>query len=610
MNLTQTDLPGTKAKRRNRSLLPAFALIAVTALLYGSHLADGLLSDDFLYASWASESFGSLLRHLTIDSYPKVLRPVPALFWLATRAESGHFLLHLLSILVHGANAVFIFRILRERAAERTLAFLLALAFCAFPLFAESVVWLSGSFDLWATLFALLALTVLGGGAEKWRPVAAAGLFLLALLCKESVFMLPVLLLLVLPRRSALVSCAATAGAAAAYLLVRFAIFGGLGGYVTSQGQTTVESFAPSQFLRALVLQLPARLLVPLEVSSSFVPALALFSGVLLAALALLGRRRWSVWAPLLAALGFVVALLPAAGVFRVEWDLEGSRLLYFPMAVALVILGLKLRGAPRPASGVMGILVVWWGVCAVLNARSWHQAHLTVERTLSAMQAAERRFPAGATVLVDTRDSEEGAYVFRNGLPEAARLRGLRGDLEWKRGTAALFGPSEATSRLGVALFEIGATHTGGTIDWTECERSLFLARADSLPARALAHLPLSPVGGKASALRWVSPAVAPTGAPGGIAAWLLARPCGRQSILTGTLFWRTDPGRPFTTTQERRFSLPPGPSAVPVRLPHSVGQASRLELRVDVEGAALPTACWNPVLLSPLPVTCPAAE
>jgi hypothetical protein len=254
-------------------------------------------------------------------------------------------------------------------------------------------------------------------------------------------------------------------------------------------------------------------------------------------------------------------------------------------VAVALLILGSHLRGAPRPALGILGVLAVGWAVCAVLNAESWHAAHLTGERTLSAMRQAEARFPPGATVLVDTLDTEDGAYVFRNGLPEAARLRGLRADLTWRRDTAAAIGP-EAGGRLGRDLFEIGANRAGGAIDWTACERSLFRQGPDAPPAAA--------EGGEA-----------------GAAAWLLARPCPRRGLLRGTLFWRTDRGRPFTTTRQRSFRLPAG-SAVPVRLP-AVSAMSAMsaagpppDLRVDVEGAGA-AACLQPVRLRPLPAGCP---
>jgi hypothetical protein len=71
-------------------------------------------------------------------------------------------------------------------------------------------------------------------------------------------------------------------------------------------------------------------------------------------------------------------------------------------------------------------------------------------------MKSFHSRFPPGSTVLVDAPDTYQGAYVFRNGLSEAAELAGLRRDLHWRRGTVALLGPS-AGRDLGVRLFEIG---------------------------------------------------------------------------------------------------------------------------------------------------------
>jgi hypothetical protein len=590
------------------SWVAACVLFALVALLYGRQIRDGLLSDDYLYASWAGESVGSLLRHVTVDSYPKVLRPLPALLWVAIRLPQGDLLLHLLSLLLHAANAFLIYRILARQRDERALPLLLALAFAAFPLFAEPVVWLSSSFDLWATFFALLAVTV-AGGEERWRAGAAAGLFLLALLSKESVFLLPAILIFTATSRR-LLAIGATTAAAAAYLLLRFSIFGGLGGYVTGAGPSALASFVPADFARALALQLPARLLVPLKAPATYFLPLACLSVGLLLAAAAAGWRAWSVRAPLLAALAFVLALLPAAGVFRIEWDLEGSRLLYFPIAAALLVLGLHLRGSPRPAFGVFGLLVLGWGICAVLNAQSWREAHLISERTLAAMKAAEGRFPPGATVFVDAPDAYEGAYVFRNGLSEAARLRHLRANLVWQRGTAALVGPPEAGQRLGIDLFELGTTRAGRPIDWTACERSLFLEGSERLAAKPLSLLPLAPLGAGAAPRKWMSTAVALPQTSHGIAAWLSLRPCARAEPWTGTLFFRTDLGRPFTTTEERAFRLGAGQRSVPLRLPPSARKAAMLQVRVDADGASIPTACFEPVRLAPLPDTCPPAE
>jgi len=66
------------------------ALFVILAIgLFGSHLRDGYLSDDFQYVVWARRSLTTLLAHLTISSYPQVLRPLPALAWLLSRLASG-----------------------------------------------------------------------------------------------------------------------------------------------------------------------------------------------------------------------------------------------------------------------------------------------------------------------------------------------------------------------------------------------------------------------------------------------------------------------------------------------------------------------------------------
>jgi hypothetical protein len=198
-------------------------------------------------------------------------------------------------------------------------------------------------------------------------------------------------------------------------------------------------------------------------------------------------------------------------------------------------------------------------------------------------MKTLQSRFPAGSTVLVDALDTYQGAYVFRNGLPEAATLVGLRQDLRWRRGTVALLGPS-ASRDLGVHIFEIGADERGQAVDWTACEKSLFTSRESGTP------LTLIP----ASAQTWMSLPV-PI-AKAGCRSVTLSTSCGET---TGTLFWKTTEGAPFTTMSSREIRLSGEP--LPVRLP-SLGAPANLWLRIDLD-RPMPASCWGPVELRECP-------
>jgi hypothetical protein len=292
-----------------------------------------------------------------------------------------------------------------------------------------------------------------------------------------------------------------------------------------------------------------------------------------------------------IAAVG-LIAILPAAPVLHVEWDHEGARLLYFPVAAVLLALGLELREVRRPAAVLAGALAAGWTAMAMTNGGAWIAASNEVRSTLAAMETAQAGFPAGAEVWVDAHDTRRGAYVFRNGLPEAARQRGLRQDVTWRRGTPAAAGPG-IEARLGRDLFAIGGDGSGGVVDCTACET-------------ALRATPLRPVATWASPERLSGAFAAVPSSPGGLAVRLETGSCaGSAGPVTGTLFWRTGDVRPFTMTESRVFSLGRPDGSVVVRLPPETATARRIELRVDLDRALSP-ACWRSIEVAPLPAAC----
>jgi hypothetical protein len=545
--------------------------------IFASHLRDGYLSDDFQYVVWARRSLATLLAHLTISSYPQVLRPLPAFAWLLSRFASGPIWLHVFALVIHGANSALLFTISRKWGAARSTAFILGFLFLVFPLSGEAVLWLSSGFDLWAAFFALLAVAAL----QKEKGIGLGLLFYaLALLCKESALCLPLALLILFPRlRWRIVPFFLTAGL---YLAERFFLFGGIGGYKDQFGRTVVTQFHPGAFLRSLAVQVPARILAPVPVESRLAfGCMIILSLILLCGFGVSGFHPRK--AGLTAAGVFVAAILPAAPLLRVEWDLQGARLLYLPLALALVALARFTRPPTKIAMVSGAVLAGYWTIAAVLNGSHWSAASQEVRQTLDAMKTLQSRFPSGTTVLVDAPDTYQGAYVFRNGLSEAAELAGLRRDLHWRRGTAALLGPG-AGRDLGVRVFEIGVDESGNPADWTACGRSLFTSPGPGTP------LSLEPV----SAQSWVSTPV-PI-AETGCHSVTLSTACGEN---TGALFWKTTEKAPFTTMRARNLRLSGEP--LPVRL-SGLGSPSKLWLRIDLDRPMAAT-CWGPVELRRCP-------
>ena len=582
--------------------VPALAAAALTALpallavvLYGRHLADGFVADDFGYATWARDGLATLLRYLTVDSSPQMIRPLPGLAWMLATLPLGAAVLHGLSVLLHAANGLLVAALVRRggpgpagrpvaagdpgaawTAAARDpgrawTAAVFAALFVAFPLFTEPVIWLSGSFDLWACGFALAALRCADPGPEsgapdaraapagRAAPAAAAGLFLAALLCKESVVCLPLIPALLVPWRRVRRAVGAMLAVAAVYVAGRLLLFSGPGGYRRGDGGSLLWSASPRK-LWMMTESVPQRILVPFKGAGasarlSLLCALLsiLLMGFLVGAMAKGHPVRATAARFLLLILPIAALLLAVAPVVHLLWidvDQEGSRLLYFPIAIFAIACGRRAPALRAPARGIAAALVCYWSLATVWNGRAWTHAAWEVEHTLAAMARLAPALPPRAAVLVAGHDSWQGAYAWRNAFPSAPRWRGLRQDVTWLLGTAALL--DSPAAELGRTAFEVGIDDAGRPIDWTPCELALLAA-----PPRTLVRwiLPFPPLPGRDP----VSPDLP---LPGPIEDLQLRLELGAGRPLRpalGHLFWRPSGAAHFTAVDAATFQVWP---------------------------------------------------
>jgi hypothetical protein len=592
---------------RYRFTVPA-TLALLTFLIYGRHLVDGYLADDFLFLSWWNEGLGELLRRVTVDANPRMIRPLPALAWGLYELPGGAAVHHALSLVVHAACAWMVARLARRGSGSEEVGWMAGALFVCFPLFTEPVIWLSAAPDLWACLLALAALDATfplppgpplpptlhslpgeggsrgtGGGAlsrregvKGWERVGVRTLgkgvrgpllFALSLLCKESTVTLPLVLLCLAPWRQIRRPFLALSAVAVAYLGVRLLLFGGPGGYLGPAGQALALQVDPLRFLRNLTLQFPYRLLIPLKRAGDLAPWLAVLSAMLAGA-AVAGSRLWQRPRVVLrTAAATLAALLPVAAFFSVSYDHENTRMLYFPVAVLMVALA---AAVPRPAAVLRAAalaLIALWSLLTVANGRSWSTAGREVRQTLAVMRAAEPRFPAGATVLVAGHDTWHGAYVWRNGLAFAARLHGLRDDLHWTLGTAATIPRPED---LGRRAFEIGVGADGEERDWTACQQALWTA-------------PLEPLGGAeidVAGRRLDSGPIRLRRPSSRLAVEIRLEPGQRAG---GRLRWRHAGIERFNVSDSRSFEAFPGRDRAVVRLPAFAEPLTGIELRLE---------------------------
>ncbi len=469
--------------------------VGLGLILYGPSLGIGYLSDDFLYLAALEEGFGPLLGHLTVDSNPRMIRPLSAIGWLLSPVPGGAGLQHLLSLFLHVAAAWLVFRLVASRGpadggSPSRQATLCGLLFLACPLLTEPVLWLSAAPDLWATGLALGAVALLRF-ATPFGLFGSVFLFAGALLAKESVVVLPLIVLCwwlaerdSLPAGRLVFASGVLGAAAATYLIGRWWLFGGLGGYLDASGRSIAAGFDLVTYLRNLGLQLPWRLLMPWKRSGVWwLPVAGLSVGLL----AWLGvrARLWRVLTQsgdrrrffyLVAAFG--ASTLPVAPVLSVDVDHGGGRLIYFPLAVGLVGCGRLLGALPerdrRAVTAPLVVLLLGWMVALSANTRSWRAAGREVGETLDHLQANASQWSPGTTVWVDGHDSWHGAYVWRNGFDFALRRVGLEPRRPWRLGTLARAPEALADGSLGRSVFQIARVADGEWADRTECYRAL----------------------------------------------------------------------------------------------------------------------------------------
>lgn len=259
----------------------------------------------------------------------------------------GH---HLTSLLLHVANAVLLFAVLRGATGASIESALVAALFGVHPLRVESVAWVSERKDVLSAFFGLLALAAYGRYVRGPSPrglLAVALLLAASLAAKPMLVTFPALLLIAdfWPLRRpveireklplavlALASCAATlwaqgeGGALASW--ARYSFGTRAANAVASYVAYVVDTLWPSGL--ALYYPHPGTSLP----ASRVVLAAALLAAA--SALAVALRRRapyvlagWS-W--------YLVSLLPVIGLVQVGWQARADRYMYLPQVGLLVI--------------------------------------------------------------------------------------------------------------------------------------------------------------------------------------------------------------------------------------------------------------------------------
>jgi len=315
----------------------------------------------------------------------------------------GH---HLTNVLLHTANAILLFLVLRQMTESLWPSAFVAALFAIHPLRVESVAWVSERKDVLSGLFLMLTLmayTRYTRAPNRSRYVTVAILFALGLMAKPMLVTLPILLLLLdywplnrLPSLSladrnnrkrvmrlllekaplfllVLGSCVLTVLAQRQSIMPVTRISGGerLANAALSYLDYVRQMFWPKDL--AVLYPWYAERLQPLNVSLGFL----LLVGVTAAVLAL-GRRRYL----LVGWFWYVVMLLPVIGILQVGNQSHADRYTYLPLiGLYLMIAGAGADLASRwrytriPFAALAGVVVIALTLSARTQAATWQDS-------------------------------------------------------------------------------------------------------------------------------------------------------------------------------------------------------------------------------------------
>ncbi len=288
-------------------------------------------------------------------------RPLSLASFVLDRKVHGHapWGFHLTSVLLHGAAALLVFRVLLVLAGSLAAAAVVTLATALHPSTLESVVWVNGRSDVLALLFGAAALLVALTGKDRLASTAGlASLLLLAMLSKETgAVFVPFALLAARRSKTTRAALIAAGAAVTSYAALRWFALGG--STVPGGGAWLAAAFGfPSLLARALQAALVPTEIAPVTVARWLAEiglAERLSHFALLIALACVAAHAWK--RQPLTTLGltfFAATLLPGAFVVVHPWP-GLNRWLYLglPALGLAVFAGLPTR-ARTVAVGVI----------------------------------------------------------------------------------------------------------------------------------------------------------------------------------------------------------------------------------------------------------------
>ncbi len=411
-------------------------VLTITAFWRTTHLY--FLSDDFVLLKHASLLHGAFWPLFTSGGGDGFFRPIGYISLAFTSAWAGAspVLWHATALALHITNTVLVYIFAAMLGRSRLAAIFAAALFAIHGTRPEAAVWIAGRFDLLSTFFVLCGLQFFMRSQNELASIghvyafASLACMILAILTKESAYVFPFLLALLLvsdghwswQRLAGLISFYFVAVALFAY---RWILFGGVGGYRDVQtGEPQALTLGVVHTVKALVLRTWAVLWFPINWSREPNKVLAVLVVAYILSVVCLAVVRMD-RAELLFALGFVmVSIVPPLHLLLIGSDLGKSRLLYLPSVGFCLMLSLAvdgLRGRVRYV--IPGLILAFHFAALQHNLNSWEYASEKAEAVSKA--AGKCAGPGTRRIVVSGLPGVlRGVPFFVNGFREAVELQ------------------------------------------------------------------------------------------------------------------------------------------------------------------------------------------
>jgi hypothetical protein len=374
---------------------------------------------------------------------------------------------HLTNLLLHLFCSLVVYFLIKELGFDDFIALTASLLFVTHPTHVEAVTWLSGRVDVLCGFFYFSSLLffikylhsrILAFSCPRapflWLSLT---LFIGALMSKEMAITLPImifLITLILKGKSIFSKWKILSPfflILGVYLLFRFLLLGGVGGYVNAQGSMhfKFDLFIMSilaWYIRQLLLPFDAALPENISALKYLVFLIYAIPGYILFRTLFVEMRKsqqeagmginnftHSRFTFLIACLWIPVTLLPVMNI-------SAERFLYIPSVGFFLLLGFGLgqrytNHTPTHPHTYISTLSISSFLALVLlltlnilttreKNEDWHYAGEVVREVQSQMKMLYPVFPSDAHLFfLDLPDNYQGAYIYRNGIAGSMRL-------------------------------------------------------------------------------------------------------------------------------------------------------------------------------------------